>query len=76
MKSPSKNISASLRGQSAPGRGPIKVEMGRMKGYSPSMTVPGEGGTEMAPGTHAASDGRQERSAAAFAQAAGSKVGG
>lgn len=74
MKAPSKNISASLRGQSPSARGSETPTVGRQKRYGPSMTVPGEGGTEKAPGTQAG--GRQGRSADVFADAAGSKVGG
>ncbi|HTI81748.1 MAG TPA: hypothetical protein VL614_14970 [Acetobacteraceae bacterium] len=76
MKAPSKNISNSLRGQSPPGRGAESVQVGKLKGYSPSMTLPGEGKTSMAPGTHARDDGRQERSASVYAGVVGSKVGG
>lgn len=50
MKAPSKNVSKSLRGQNSPGRGPeqVQVDQGMSK---PSMTVPGDGGVEAAPGT-------------------------
>ena len=59
MKSPSKNISASLRGQSVKGRGNEKISVTRQSG-KPSMTVPGEGNVEMPPGS------RHERSAAHY----------
>lgn len=74
MKAPSKNISASLRGQSTTARGSEKVSVGRQKGYGPSMTLPGEGRTEKAPGSQVG--GRQDRSAAVYADTLGSKVGG
>lgn len=49
MKAPSKNVTASLKGQSPGGRGGEKVVVsGLSKGVS--MTVPGEGGVETAPG--------------------------
>lgn len=76
MKSPSKNISASLRGQRPPGRGAETPAVGRQKSYGPSMTIPGEGGTEMSQGTATAGDGRQERSAAKYAGASGKHFGG
>ena len=75
MRAPSKNISNSLRGQSPPGRGAEMVSQSRPKSYGPSMTIPGEGGVEMAPGTGMRNDGRQERSASKFAGAAGKHVG-
>lgn len=64
MKSPSKNISGSLRGQSSPGRGAESIAVtGLSKGQS--MTVPGDGSVETPPGK------RLERSAAEYAEPAG-----
>jgi hypothetical protein len=60
MKTPSKNVSASLRGQKVAGRGAEKVTVSAMSDSKPSMTVPGEGGVEMPVGT------RHERSAAEY----------
>lgn len=49
MKAPSKNITQSLKGQSPGGRGGEKVQVsGLSKGVS--MTVPGEGTVQTAPG--------------------------
>lgn len=61
MKAPSKNVSQSLRGQSGKGRGAEQISVSKMKDSSkPSMTAPGTGGVERAPGmTH-------ERSASAY----------
>lgn len=56
MKTPSKNISASLASQSVPGRGAESISVGTVSG-SPSMVVPGSGSVMEAPG------GRHERSA-------------
>ena len=44
-KAPSKNVSASLRGQRVPGRAPLQVSTSEMK-RGVTMTVPGEGGVE------------------------------
>ncbi len=60
MKKPSKNISASLRGQKVSGRGGEDVQVSGMRDAKPSMTIPGEGGVEAPPG------GRHDRSAAHF----------
>lgn len=76
MKPPSKNMSASLRGQNPPGRGPEPVSTGKLKAANPSMVIPGEGRTETAPGTMSRADGRQERNATVYANAAGRHVGG
>lgn len=75
MKAPSRNISASLRSQSPGGRGPAPVEIGRLKACRPSMTAPGEGRTSKPPGGPMGG-GRDERSAANFADVLGRKVGG
>jgi hypothetical protein len=65
MKSPSKNVSKSLRGQKTPGlMGGEGIEVSGLKKGS-SMTVPGEGGVEVAPGMQ--TSGRQERSAVNYA---------
>ena len=71
MKPPARNTSASLRGQTAPGRADSKPTVTGLKGYSPSLIVPGEGRSEKAPGAD-----RISRCAAQFADALGSKVGG
>lgn len=49
MKSPSKNMTRSIAGQSSPGRSAPAIRTGRPSG-KPSMIVPGEGNTERAPG--------------------------
>ena len=76
MKSPSKNIAASIKGQSPGGRGPERVETSRPGRYAPSMTVPGEVRTTVPQGNGTARDGRQDRSAVKHAAAAGKMVGG
>lgn len=66
MKAPSKNVSKSLRGQNPPGlTGGNNIEVSGLKKGS-SMTVPGEGGVEAAPGQQ--TNGRQERSASNYAE--------
>lgn len=50
MKKPSKNISASLRGQSQPARGSESISVSRQKRVTEVGPVPGEGGVETAPG--------------------------
>lgn len=64
MKSPSRNISSSLRGQSSPGRGAESIAVSGIK-KGQSMTVPGDGSVEVPPGK------RHERSAAEYAEPAG-----
>lgn len=59
MKAPSKNVSASLRGQRIAGRGQESISVTKQSGR-PSMTVPGEGGVERPPGA------MHERSAAKY----------
>jgi len=76
MKPPSKNITASLKGQRPPGRGSEPVSTGKLTRYGPSMTVPGDGTVSKAPGTGTRDDGRQERSASVYADALGRRVGG
>lgn len=60
MKSPSKNITASLRSQRIPARGPETVEVSGMVRGKPSMIVPGEGGVQSEPAP------MHERSAAKY----------
>lgn len=60
MKAPSKNISASLKGQRAGGRGPEPVNVSGTKS-GVSMTVPGDGSVAEPPGA------MHENSAAHFA---------
>lgn len=69
MKSPSKNVSRSLRGQRAPGRAqePISTSSQTRGG---SMIVPGEGKVEVPPGRERAN------SAAEYGNPLGRKVGG
>jgi hypothetical protein len=62
MKSPSKNITGSLKGQKPGGRGAEPVEVSRLKS-GVSMTVPGTGDVETAPGMLR----DQDRSAVNFA---------
>ena len=76
MKSPSKNIATSIKGQNPGGRGQERVEVSRLRRYGPSMTVPGEGTTTVPQGNGTARDGRQERSAVRHADASGRMVGG
>lgn len=49
MKSPSRNISDSIRGQSPAGRKPVSVSVSKQKAPGMSPTS-GEGGTSMPPG--------------------------
>jgi hypothetical protein len=60
MKPPSKNISKSLSGQRSKGRGAEEVSVSGMTS-GVSMTVPGNGKVEAAPGTNRNQGG--ERSA-------------
>lgn len=70
MKSPSKNISASLRGQSPAGRSPISVSVSKVQSASSiSGIVPGEMDVEAPPGKQ-----MQDRSASKYADAMGSRV--
>jgi hypothetical protein len=62
MKAPSRNITASLKSQRIPARGPLQVEVSEQVRGGPSMTVPGEGGVEAEPAP------RHERSAAVFTE--------
>lgn len=69
MRAPSKNITESLKSQMAgkSGRGtfaPAREEMGG----TPSMTVPGDGQVQTAPGAH-----HSDRSAVAAADAMGNR---
>lgn len=50
MKAPSKNISASLRAQNSKAGGPDTPSVTQQRGGGPTMTVPGEGKVEQAPG--------------------------
>jgi hypothetical protein len=75
MKPPSRNIGKSLRDQHPPGRGTEHVEQARPKAFSPSMTVPGEGGTVVPQGTTMEGDGRHDRSANHHAGALGQHFG-
>lgn len=63
MKAPSKNISASLRGQNPVARAPETVEVSAQKA-GVSMTTPGDGSVEAAPGMARGGD----RSAAKYAE--------
>jgi hypothetical protein len=69
MKSPSKNVSRSLRGQRAPGRKQTGVSVSKLT-TGGSMIVPGEGGVEDPPGA------RHTNSAKDHADALGRLVGG
>lgn len=64
MKAPSKDISASLRGQKPGGRSSESVEVSGVQAGE-SMTVPGTGSVSKPPGM------QHERSAAAYADPAG-----
>lgn len=64
MKSPSKNITQSLKGQKPGGRSGETVEVSGVKA-GVSMTVPGDGSVDSPPGA------RHERSAAHYAEPAG-----
>lgn len=71
MKPPSKNMSASLRGQSPGGRGPEPVTVTSQNPQDASgMVIPGEGGVENPPGTV---DGRSAKN---YARAVGGHFGG
>jgi hypothetical protein len=73
MKSPSKNVSASLHSQKEAGRSAIKPTVSGLK-KGVSMTVPGEGGVEKPAGAGRGS--QAGRSAAVYADAVSSKFGG
>ena len=73
IKSPSKNVSASLRSQKEAGRAPINPSVSGMK-KGVSMTVPGEGGVEEPAG--AGRGAQAGRSAAVYADAVSGKFGG
>lgn len=64
MKTPSKNVSKSLSGQNSMGRGDESVAVSEMQ-RGVSMTVPGEGKVQEAPGTNRNQGG--ERSAQKYA---------
>ena len=68
MKSPSKNISASLRSQRPAGREDHTPSVSKMKGR-PSLTVPGTADVQQAPGASGS-----VRSANRFANALGSRI--
>lgn len=76
MKKPSRNIATSIKGQSPGGRRREAIQTGGLSRYAPSMTVPGEGGTTVPQGNGTARDGRQDRSAVNYANAASRMVGG
>ena len=67
MKSPSKNVSASLRGQN-PSRSGLQAEIGRIKQGMSSGTIPGQRGVEEPPGAN------RTRGAAGDTGDAGTKV--
>ena len=70
-KSPSKNMSASLRGQSPMANGADKISVGKVTpATSASMTIPGEGGVENPPGTV------KPRSAKQYAEVTAKHFGG
>ncbi len=50
MKAPSQNISKSLKGQSSKGRGMEEIDVQQQRAGGPTMTVPGDGKVESAPG--------------------------
>lgn len=50
MKTPSKNISQSLAGQGAKGRGEEDITVSGLATSGPSMIVPGDGKVDPAPG--------------------------
>ena len=50
MKAPSKNISKSLKGQTSKGRGAEEMSVQEQRAGGPTMTVPGDGKVETAPG--------------------------
>lgn len=50
MKAPSKNITASIKGQNPAARGDEPVEVSGVTG-GVSMTIPGDGSVDSAPGT-------------------------
>lgn len=63
MKAPSKNVSASLRGQSPAGRSPEAVSVTEQRSGGPTMIVPGDGKVEAPPGRGNEQAGMAERSA-------------
>ncbi len=74
MKTPSKSIAKSLQHQRVAGLSPSKPKVGRPKTGGVSMTVPGEGTVQRSPGP--TNDATYLRSAARYADAIGTKVGG
>ena len=50
MKAPSQNISKSLKGQASKGRGMEEMSVQEQRAGGPTMTVPGDGKVESAPG--------------------------
>lgn len=70
MKSPSKNISRSLRSQRSPGRAGSPISVSKPRGGAGSRMVPGESGVESAPGRE------EENCASRYGGAVGGLVGG
>lgn len=68
MKKPVRNIAADLRGQSAPGRTSETIVTESLRTGGPTMTVPGEGGVTLPPGSTTRGE-QQQRSAALFGDA-------
>jgi hypothetical protein len=66
MKSPSRNISKSLATQSSKANSPEEVSVSEQRSGGPTMTVPGDGKVEAAPGTHRQTGGRGEREASKY----------
>ena len=66
MKAPSQNISKSLKGQASKGRGNEEISVQQQRAGGPTMTVPGDGKVETAPGTAQAHEG--DRSAEKYAE--------
>lgn len=50
MKAPSKNVSASLRGQRLPGQEGMPISVSQLKSGKSSGVLPGERGVERPPG--------------------------
>ena len=66
MKVPSKNISASLRGQEQNAGKPETPMVSALRSGGPTMTVPGEGKVQAPPGEGRQTGGRGAREACAY----------
>ena len=68
MKAPSKNITESLKGQNPSARGAETMDVQQQRAGGPTMTVPGDGKVDSAPGSDRGQGGRGERSAGKYTE--------